>query len=125
MLSPSSLLFSLRSTVASLPFFLFTLPAGALADMVDRRKLLRFMSFWLAGAAALLAVLFIFHLLTPALVVIFIFLTRIGFAFNAPALTAIMPEIVSNDEFPSASTVRGLHLKVSGVIPPALGRFAV
>jgi hypothetical protein len=28
------------STVASLPFFLFTLPAGALADIVDRRKLL-------------------------------------------------------------------------------------
>src|SRR5271166_86126 len=35
----SPLLLSLMSTVASLPFFLFTLPAGALADKVDRRKL--------------------------------------------------------------------------------------
>ena len=35
----SPLLLSLMSTVASLPFFLFTLPAGALADKVDRQKL--------------------------------------------------------------------------------------
>src|SRR6201993_2307156 len=56
MLSPSAFLLSLMSTVASLPFFLFTLPAGALADMVDRRKLLLLMNLWLAIAAAILAV---------------------------------------------------------------------
>src|SRR5260221_3734174 len=105
MLSPSALLLSLMSTVASLPFFLFTLPAGALADMVDRRKLLRFMSFWLAGAAALLAGLFIFHWLTPALVLICIFLTGIRFAFNAPAWTAIMPEVGLKYQLRSTSKV--------------------
>jgi MFS family permease len=125
MLSPSALLLSLMSTVASLPFFLFTLPAGALADMVDRRKLLRFMSFWLAASAALLAVLFTFHWLTPTLVLICIFLTGVGFAFNAPAWTAIVPEIVTNDELPSASTLSGLQLNVSGIIGPALGGLAL
>src|SRR5258707_6647394 len=110
MLNPSALLLSLMAPVGSLPFFLFSLPAGALADMVDRRKLLRFMSFWLAGAAALLAVLFIFHWLTPAFVLICIFLTGIGFAFYAPALTGKRPEIVSNDQMASASTLIGLHL---------------
>src|ERR1700740_3659009 len=54
MLGSSTFLLSLISTVASLPFFLFTLPAGALADMVDRRKLLCIMNLWLAGAAGLL-----------------------------------------------------------------------
>ena len=39
-LNASPLLLSLMSSVASLPFFLFILPAGALADIVDRRKLL-------------------------------------------------------------------------------------
>ena len=34
-LTPSMFLISVMSTVAALPFFLFTLPAGALADMVD------------------------------------------------------------------------------------------
>src|ERR1700732_1060655 len=52
MLSPSAFLLSLMSTVASLPFFLFTLPAGALADMVDRKKLMLVMNFWLVGTAA-------------------------------------------------------------------------
>src|SRR5258707_4606349 len=88
MLNPSALLLSLMAPVGSLPFFLFTLPAGALADMVDRRKLLRFMSFWLAGAAALLAALSLFPLLTPTPVVSFILLTGIGLSFYAPAFYA-------------------------------------
>jgi MFS family permease len=124
-LSPSAFLLSIMSTVASLPFFLFTLPAGALADMVDRRKLLRFMNFWLACTAALLALLFTFHWLTPALVLICIFLTGVGFAFNAPAWTAIVPEIVTNEELPSASTLSGLQLNISGIIGPALGGLAL
>ena len=37
-LTPSPLFLSLMSTFATLPFFLFTLPAGAVADMFDRRN---------------------------------------------------------------------------------------
>jgi MFS family permease len=125
MLSPSAFLLSLMSTVASLPFFLFTLPAGALADMVDRRKLLRFMNLWLAVTAGLLAVLFAFHWLTPPLILVCIFLTGVGFAFNAPAWTAIVPEIVTNAELPSASTLSGLQLNISGIIGPAIGGLAL
>jgi len=125
MLSPSAFLLSLMSTVASLPFFLFTLPAGALADMVDRRKLLRFMNLWLAVSAGLLAVLFGFHWLTPTLVLICVFFTGIGFAFNAPAWASIVPEIVTNDELPSASTLSGLQFNISGIIGPALGGLAL
>jgi MFS family permease len=58
-------LLSLMSTVASLPFFLFTPPAGVLSDMVNRRKLLCFVNLWLAGAAGLLSILGLFHLVTP------------------------------------------------------------
>jgi MFS family permease len=125
MLSPSAFLLSLMSTVASLPFFLFTLPAGALADMVDRRKLLRFMNLWLAVSAGLLAVLFGLHWLTPTLVLICVFFTGIGFAFNAPAWASIVPEIVTNDELPSASTLSGLQFNISGIIGPALGGLAL
>jgi MFS family permease len=51
----SPLLLSLMSTVASLPFFLFTLPAGALADIVDRKRLMYVMNIWLAVSAGGLA----------------------------------------------------------------------
>jgi MFS family permease len=53
----SPLLLSLMSTVASLPFFLFTLPAGALADKVDRQKLVCTVNVCLAATAFALAVL--------------------------------------------------------------------
>src|ERR1700680_1393551 len=49
--SDSPLFLSLMSTVASLPFFFFTLPAGALADMVDRKRMMFVMTIWLAVAA--------------------------------------------------------------------------
>ncbi len=120
-LSPSPFFLSFMSTVASLPFFLLTLPAGAFADMVDRRKLLVVMNFWLAASAGLLGIFGWFHLLSPGIILICVFLIGVGFAFNAPAWTAITPEIVTNDELPSAATLGGLQLNVSGIIGPALG----
>jgi MFS family permease len=83
MLGSSTFLLSLISTVASLPFFLFTLPAGAFADMVDRRKLLCIMNLWLAGAAVLLAILGSFQLLNPYVLLFCVFLIGVGFAFHA------------------------------------------
>jgi MFS family permease len=109
------------STVASLPFFLFTLPAGALADVVDKRKLLWIMNVWLAVAAGLLALFGLLRVLNPYIILICIFFIGIGFAFNAPAWTAIIPELVSNEELPSAATLGGLQLNISGILGPAIG----
>jgi len=121
MLGSSTFLLSLISTVASLPFFLFTLPAGALADMVNRRKLLCIMNLWLAGAALLLAILGSFHLLNPYVLLFCVFLIGVGFAFHAPAWSAIVSDVVTDEELPSAATLGGLQLNVSGIIGPALG----
>lgn len=121
MLGSSRFLLSLISTVASLPFFLFTLPAGALADIVNRRKLLCVMNLWLAGAAILLAILGSFQLLNPYVLLFCVFLIGVGFAFHAPAWSAIVPEVVTDEELPSAVTLGGLQLNVSGIIGPALG----
>src|ERR1700758_50895 len=120
-LTHSSFLISLISTVASLPFFLFTLPAGALADMINRRKLLCIMNIWLAGAAVLLAILGSFQLLNPSVLLFCVFLIGFGFAFHAPAWSAVVPDLVTDEELPSAATLGGLQLNVSGIIGPALG----
>jgi MFS family permease len=63
--SGSPLWLSLMSTVASLPFFLFTLPAGALADKVDRQKLVCTINVCLAATAFPLALLGWMDLLHP------------------------------------------------------------
>jgi MFS family permease len=124
-LTASPFLISLMSTVASLPFLIFTLPAGALADMVDRKKLLVLMNLWLAIAGAALAVLSCLHLLTTSVILISVFLMGVGFAFAAPAWTSIVPEMVSPQELRSAATLGGLQLNISGILGPALGGFSL
>src|SRR6202790_2975351 len=117
----SAFFLSLMSTVASLPFFLFVLPAGALADIVDRRKLLWVMNLWLAVAAGSLAGLGSLGLLNPYLVLLCVFLLGVGFAFTAPAWPAILPEVVSKAELPSANTLSGLQLNIAAVVGPTVG----
>src|ERR1700736_4383422 len=120
-LSPSPFLLSLLSTAASLPFFLLTFPAGALADMVDRKKLLSVMHVWLALAAAGLAVLGTLHLLSPVIVLVAVFLLGVGFAFNAPVWVSVITDVVTKEELPSAVTLGGVQMNISGVLGPALG----
>jgi predicted MFS family arabinose efflux permease len=118
-LTPSRFLISLMSTLASLPLFLFTLPAGSLADVIDRKRLLCSMNLWLAVCAGTLAVLGALGLLNPYVILMSVFLIGVGFAFNAPAWSALVPEVVSNDELPSAVTLGGLQLNICGIVGPA------
>jgi MFS family permease len=113
------------STVASLPFFLFALPAGALVDKVDRQKLICSINVGLAATAAGLSVLGSMHLLNPYLMLVSVFFIGVGFAFNAPAWTSIVPQVVSDAELPSAATFSGLQFNISGIIGPALGGLLV
>jgi Na+/melibiose symporter-like transporter len=121
----SPLLLSLMSTVASLPFFLFTLPAGVLADKVNRQKLVCTINVCLAALAFALAVLGWMHLLNPYLILGCVFSIGVGFAINAPAWTSIVPQVVSDAELPSAATLSGLQFNISGIIGPALGGLLV
>src|SRR3984893_7596922 len=124
-LSGSPFLISLMSTVAYLSFFLFTLPAGVLADKVDRQKLVCTVNLCLAATALGLAVLGWLHLLNPYLILVCVFFIGVGFAFNAPAWTSIVPQVVADVELPSAATLSGLQLNISGIIGPALGGLLV
>src|ERR1700674_762169 len=63
--TPSPLLVALLQTAEGLPFFLLALPAGALADIFDRRRLLLFTQIWLCLAATGLGVLTLLGLTTP------------------------------------------------------------
>src|SRR5258708_23044945 len=89
--------------------------------MVVRRKLILIMIFWLSATAALLAILGLFGLLSPWIILVCVFLTGVGFAFNSPAWTAVVPDIVTDAELPSAATLGGLQLNISGIIGPAIG----
>jgi MFS family permease len=113
-------LISLMATVSALPYTLFTLPAGALADMVDRKKILLAVQLWHAFLAIALAILWMTHLLNPYLILASAFLFSAGFAFGSPAHSSVIAEIASPEELASAYTLAGLQMDVSGIIGPLL-----
>jgi len=122
-LSASPFLLSLIATSASLPFFLFTLPAGAISDLTNRRNLFVGIYLWLAAAAGLLAVCSWLNLVHPSVILATVLLLGIGFAFSAPVWASIVPEIARKEELASAITLGGVQMNLAGIVGPALGGF--
>jgi MFS family permease len=122
-MSPSSFLISIMTSLASLPFFLFALPAGALADAFDKGLMLRITNLWLAACAVVLALLGWAGLLNPQLLLGGVFVLGFGFAVSAPIWTSLVPELVPDQDLPSATTLGGLQFNISGILGPALGGF--
>jgi MFS family permease len=120
LMSPSGLFISLMASLASLPFFLFTLPAGALADAFNESRILRLANLWLAGSAGTLAFLGWADLLNPVLLLAGVFLLGVGFAINAPAWASLVPQVVTDKELPSALTLNGMQFNITSILGPAL-----
>ena len=120
LMSPSGFFISLMASMASLPFFLFALPAGAFSDAFSETRILRLANLWLAGCAGALGLLGWIGMLNPTLLLAGVFLLGVGFAFNAPASASFVPQIVTDQELPSALTLGGVQLNVSGILGPGL-----
>ncbi|HEY5768881.1 MAG TPA: MFS transporter [Terrimicrobium sp.] len=120
-LGASPYLLSLMATAASAPFFIFTLPAGALADIVNRRTVIVGAVLWQALWSAVLAFGAWTDVLNPGAVLACVFALGIGLAFGAPVWGAVVPDIVKRNELPSAVTLGGVQLNLSGIVGPAIG----
>ncbi len=93
-LSRSPGVIALLAAASALPVFVLSLPAGALADVVDRRKLLLVTQTWMFVVAGLFAAMAALDRSTPALVLVLTGLLAVGSALNMPAWSAITPELV-------------------------------
>jgi MFS family permease len=120
-LAPSPLLVALMQTAASLPFFLLAFPAGALADIVDRRRLLLATQGWMLVAAATLGVLTLTGRVTPDVLLGLTFAIGLGSAMTAPAWQAITPELVARADLPAAVALGGVAFNLARAVGPALG----
>lgn len=120
-LTSSPLMVSLVQTAIALPVFLVILPAGALADMVDRRRLLLFTQSWMVVSAAALGVLTLAGVVTPWLLLLFTFVIGLGYVMNDPPWQAITPEIVSPRNFPQAVALNSVGFNVARALGPAIG----
>ena len=124
-LTTSPLMVGLVQAAATVPVFLVVLPAGALADMVDRRRLLLFTQTWMVAAAAALGVLTLLHAVNPWVLLMFTFLLGLGAVMNDPAWQAITPEVISPARHASAVALNSAGFNVARAVGPALGGLVV
>jgi MFS family permease len=124
-LAPTPLWVSLVQAASSLPFFLLAIPAGALADVVDRRRLLLVSLVWLAVCTALLAGLALAGAVGPAGLLALTFAIGVGSTLQSPAFLAIIPELVSREEIPAAVSLNGISMNLARAAGPAAGGLVV
>ncbi len=120
-LSADPLAVALVQAASSLPMFLFVLPAGVLADIIERRKILLFSQVWSFCAAAGLALLSFTGNVTPEVLLAATFLLSTGAALSSPAFQAIVPDLVDKHELSPAIALNSLGINISRAIGPALG----
>src|SRR5881394_3629581 len=122
-LTTSPLKVALVQAATTLPVFLVILPAGALADMVDRRRFLLITQAWMVAAAGALGVLTLMGHITPWVLLGFTF--GLGSVMNDPAWQAITPEIVCAENHAPAVALNSVGFNVARAIGPALGGLVI
>src|SRR5436190_16471596 len=124
-LTTSPLKVSLVTAASTLPVFLVILPAGALADLVDRRRFLLITQSWMVVASAMLGVLTLLGYVTPSILLIYTFLLGLGSVMNDPAWQAITPEIVSAENHAPAVALNSVGFNVARALGPAVGGLVI
>ena len=119
-LSSSPSMVALVEAADSFPLMLLALPAGALADIVDRRRLLIAIQMYLLVVAGTLGILTWLEMTTPWVLLGFTFALGVGAAMMMPAWAAIVPDLVPADEMPSAIALNSIAINVSRAIGPAI-----
>jgi predicted MFS family arabinose efflux permease len=120
-LNPDPLIVSLVQAASTLPIFLFALPAGALADIFDKRKYLLVVETLTTVVSGIYAAMVGLGLATPGNLLLFTFLIGAAGALTVPAWQAVVPQLVPRNELPAAIAANSAGVNVSRAIGPALG----
>src|ERR1700719_2473661 len=116
---------ALTQTASALPFFILALPAGAIGDIVDRRKVILRTETWMVVVAAVLAVMTIAGKMSPVLLLVLTFALSAGDAFETPTWRAVLPELVEKEDLPAASALNGIEFNFARAVGPALAGFVI
>lgn len=124
-LAPSAIMVSLVQTASTFPIFLLALPAGALADAMDRRRLILFTQVWMLLSAVVLAVLTLTGHTTPWVLLTLTLLLALGMALNAPAWQTVIPDMVHPSEIAAAVALNSAGFNLARFIGPSIGGLVV
>lgn len=124
-LTPSPFMVALVQAATTLPMAVLSLPGGALADIVDRRRLLLAAQAWAMLSATILFLVTVTGLTSAPLLLLMVFATACGAALSAPAFQAITSEIVPRPLVPQAVALGSLGTNIARAIGPALGGLVI
>jgi MFS family permease len=124
-LTASPLMVSLVQAASTLPVLIVMLPAGALADLVDRRRFLLITQTWMVLAAGALGLLTLSGMITPWLILALTFAMGLGAVMNDPAWQAITPELVPPEQHAAAVALNSVGFNVARAIGPVLGGLVI
>ena len=119
-LTDSPVMVAMVQTATTLPIFLLAMSAGALSDILDRRRYILVMQVWMTAVAALLAVLTFGGLSSAWVLLLLTFALGVGQAMMLPAWAAITPELVPRSELKQAIALNSMGINVARAIGPAL-----
>ena len=112
---------ALVQTSLTLPIMLLSLVAGALADNIDRRKLMLVAQVFMLVVSIALTVCAWTGLITPWLLLFFTFVISCGAAFNAPAWQASVGDMVPRSQLPAAVALNSMGFNIARSLGPAIG----
>jgi MFS family permease/quinol monooxygenase YgiN len=120
-LNPDPLIVALVQAASTLPICLFALPAGALADIFDKRKFLIVVETLTTAVSAVYAAMVGLGLATPGNLLVFTFLIGAAGALTVPAWQAVVPQLVPKADLPPAIAANSVGVNISRALGPALG----
>jgi MFS family permease len=124
-MSRDPIVVSLIQTATSLPLFLFTIPAGALTDLVDSRRLLLGVNIAIFAFSALFAGVVSLGLGSPEALLAATFVLGVGGALAAPAWVSIAPLLAPPQDLDSAIAANTAGYNVSRALGPAIGGLVI
>jgi MFS family permease len=118
-LSPSAAIVALLQSATALPSFLLSLPAGALADIVDRRKMLLIAQSMMMLGAGALAIFTLLDAMSPTILLSLTVVLSVGGTLNMPSWIATTPELVGRENLMAASSLNSVSMNIAGALGPA------
>jgi MFS family permease len=109
----------------SIPFLIFTLFGGVIADRVDKRRLLLVTQTVMMMLAFLLAALAWFKVITVWEVAAIAFMNGVAMSMNAPSYQAMVPRLVKREDLTNAIALNSAQFNMSRILGPTLGGYAM
>jgi MFS family permease len=124
-LTNSSFWLGVVGFAGSIPFLIFTLFGGVIADRVNKRRLLLVTQTVMMLLAFVLASLTFFHRISVWGVAAIAFATGVAMAMNAPSYQALVPKLVPREDLTNAIALNSAQFNMSRILGPTLGGYAM